>query len=54
MLIYGCKILQQNGFLPIHTAAVMGHIPVVKKLVEHYGVSPESITLVTDMYAQNN
>ncbi len=39
-------IIQKNGFLPIHAATAMGHISVVKKLVEKYNVSAESITLV--------
>lgn len=38
--------MQTNGFQPIHVAAAMGCISIVKKLVEHYKVPVEPIALV--------
>ena len=38
---------QTRGVQPIHVAAAMGHIAIIKKLVEQYHVSVESATLVS-------
>lgn len=38
--------IQRNGCQPIHVAAGIGCIAIVKKLVEEYGVPVEPVTLV--------
>jgi len=46
--------MQTNGYQPIHAAAAMGFITIIKKLVEHYKVPLEPASLVINSTSLQN